>query len=177
VARNLEIKARVVDLAAVRARAAALAATPARTLRQVDTFFVVPTGRLKVREFGDGTCELLAYDRADDRGPKASTYTKVTGADPVALLQALASVLPVRGVVRKRREVFIIGRTRVHLDEVDGLGTFLELEAVMEPGESLDVARRDVDDLMGHLGVAPLDLVAGAYIDLIDAGGTRHGGR
>src|SRR3954469_9490010 len=97
---------------------------PVERLTQVDTFFVVPKGRLKVREFGDGSGELIAYDRPDQPGPKSSSYTVARVPSARALLDALSRSLDVRGRVEKRREVVLVGRTRVHLDDVDGLGTF-----------------------------------------------------
>lgn len=166
-ARNVEIKARVADLAALRARVAARATTPPTTLVQVDTFFPVPRGRLKLRRFEDGAGELIFYERADTDGPRTSTYTIVPCADAPALERVLAAALGVRGVVAKRRELFLIDRTRVHLDDVEGLGQFLELEVVLAedetPAEGERVARR----LLEALQVPGDALVAPAYIDLL----------
>jgi adenylate cyclase class IV len=168
VARNLEIKARVADLHGVRRAVSALAPSPGITLEQTDTFFVVPRGRLKVREFADGSGELIAYERPDQTGPKESVYTRVPCADDAELVRALGAVLPVRGQVRKRREVFIVGRTRVHLDEVERLGSFAELEVVLEDGESLRAGEAEAQALMHGMGLAPDALVPDAYIDLLE---------
>lgn len=167
-AQNVEIKARVHDLGAVRAAVAALARDPGSVLEQKDTFFVVPRGRLKLREFTDGSGELIAYDRPDEHGPRTSTYTLVPCDRAAVLAHALASMLPVRGDVIKRREVFLIGRTRVHLDEVAGLGSFVELEVVLRDGEPADAGRQEARTLMTVLGIAPDACVAGAYIDLLE---------
>ena len=165
-ARNIEIKARVPDLDAVRTRAARLASRPVERLDHVDTFFVVPDGRLKVREFAGGSGELIAYQRPDQPGPKASDYVRCPCPSARALVEALSHVLPVRGVVRKRRDVFLVGRTRVHLDEVDGLGRFVELEVVLEDGEPAETGEQIAHDLLAALEVPRAALVAGSYIDL-----------
>ena len=167
-ARNVEIKARVHDLDATRRRAAALAQGPSEFISQVDTFFVVPRGRLKVRQFENGSGELIAYDRADEAGPKQSSYVIAACADAHALCDALACALAVRGRVVKRRELYMVGRTRVHLDEVERLGRFLELEVVLHDGEPMEAGEREARDLMRRLGIEAKDLVTGAYLDLLE---------
>lgn len=167
-ARNVEIKACVPDLAAVRQTASALASAPAERMTQTDTFFVVPTGRLKVREFSDGSGELIAYERANESGPRESVYTVARCQNARALSEALGHVLPVRGVVTKHREVLIIGRTRVHLDEVEHLGAFLELEVVLRDDEPVQTGEREARDLMAALGIPGAALVPDAYIDLLE---------
>ena len=166
--RNIEIKARVVSLEHVRAIALSLATEPGGTLDQTDTFFVVPEGRLKVREFSDGTGELIAYDRPNIPGPKASAYSRHACQNARTLCETLARVLPVRGVVRKAREVVLVGQTRVHLDTVEGLGAFVELEVVLSDGESAEHGEQIARDLLRTLRIADDSLVAEAYIDLLD---------
>ena len=167
-ARNVEIKARVHDLDATRRCAAALAQGPSELISQVDTFFVVPRGRLKVRQFENGSGELIAYDRADEAGPKESSYVVASCADAHALCDTLARALAVRGRVVKRRELYLVGRTRVHLDQVERLGAFLELEVVLNDGEPLESGEREARDLMRRLAIDEHDLVTGAYIDLME---------
>jgi predicted adenylyl cyclase CyaB len=166
--RNIEIKARVTDPAVVRTAALSLASSPGVLIEQTDTFFVVSKGRLKIRAFADGSGELIAYDRPDDTGPKQSVYTRVACDDAAELARALASVLTVRGHVRKRRELFIVGRTRVHLDDVERLGAFVELEVVLQEDEPAEGGRREAEALMDALGIPPSALVSGAYIDLLE---------
>ena len=166
--RNVEIKARVQDLDATRRRAAALAHAPSEFISQVDTFFLVPRGRLKVRQFENGSGELIAYDREDEAGPKQSSYVVASCADAHALCDALARALAVRGRVIKRRELYVVGRTRVHLDHVERLGMFLELEVVLQDGEPIEAGEREARGLMRGLGVEDGDLVSGAYIDLLE---------
>lgn len=167
-ARNVEIKARVAGLDAIRARAASLASGPGEVVHQTDTFFVVPQGRLKIREFADGSGELISYERPDEPGPKLSAYSRVACRDARELVSALSRVLPVRGTVVKRREVFLVGRTRVHLDQVERLGAFVELEVVMGDGDPVEGADREARDLLEALAIPPATLVTGAYVDLLD---------
>jgi predicted adenylyl cyclase CyaB len=167
-ARNIEIKARVPGLATFRAKAASLASSPKQIINQTDTFFVVSRGRLKVRAFSDGSGELISYERADQQGPKESVYTRVTCDDAQALTWALSRVLSVRGIVAKEREVFLVGRTRVHLDQVENLGCFVELEVVLEPGEPAEEGRCEAHHLLRSLQIPEQALVAEAYIDLLE---------
>ncbi len=147
-ARNIEIKAQVRDLDAIRTRARSLAANPAEILQQTDTFFAVSRGRLKIREFPDGTGELISYERPDDREPKESAYERYPCQNARALLETLGKALPVRGTVVKRREVFLVGRTRIHLDQVQSLGVFVELEVVLSDGEPPEHGKLVARDLL-----------------------------
>ena len=171
--RNIEVKARIPDLSAIRAKAATLASGSVETIDQTDTFFVVPNGRLKVRAFADGSGEVISYDRPDGQGPKESIYQRVACEDARALSQALASVLAVRGIVTKQREVFHVGRTRIHLDHVNGLGCFVELEVVLDPGESAAQGHREAHALLGSLEIPDGALVSEAYIDLMETAGSQ----
>ncbi len=167
-ARNIEIKARVADFAAVRSKAAALAATPPAIIHQTDVFFEVPKGRLKVRVFADGSGELIAYTRPNRKGPKVSTYERVPCRDARAVAEALAAVLPVRGTVVKDRELLQVGRTRVHLDQVRHLGTFVELEVVMAEDEPAENGICEAHALLAALEIPEAALVPSAYIDLLE---------
>ena len=166
--RNVEIKARVRDMCAVRARAAAMSDALAVVLEQEDTFFNVPDGRLKLRVFPDGKGELIAYRRPDAVGPKTSEYFVYRTPNPEALKDLLTRALGIRGIVRKRRLLYLVGQTRIHLDEVEGLGAFLELEVMLSDrqleAEGEAIARR----LLADLGVRDEDLMSSAYIDLLE---------
>ena len=170
-ARNVEIKARVGDPAALRARVASRATAPPALLRQTDTFFRVPSGRLKLRDFGDGAGELIFYERADRPGPRESSYSRAACAGPAAVGAVLGAALGVRGVVEKRREVFRLGRTRIHLDEVRGLGWFMEIEVVLEDGEAAADGERVARALLAELEIPAAMLLAPAYIDLLERAG------
>jgi adenylate cyclase class IV len=162
----VEIKARVGDLASVEARARAIATAPPVDLVQDDTFFACANGRLKLRQFGDGRGELIHYVRGDDSGPKVSDYLISPTSAPDALRESLARAIGITGRVRKRRRLYLVDRTRIHLDEVDGLGTFVELEVVLRDGESEESGRAVARNVMSLLGIADTQLVRGAYVDL-----------
>ena len=166
-ARNIEIKARVDDLAAVRAKAQLLSASEPETLVQHDTFYRTPTGRLKLREFADGSAELIYYERPDQPGPKTSTYTRTPVPEPRSMDELLRRLSGQLDVVTKRREIFLVGSTRIHLDNVDGLGSFVELEVVLSPEQTEADGEAIAADLIGKLGIQRDALVAGAYVDLL----------
>jgi adenylate cyclase len=167
-ATNVEIKARVRDPEALRARVQEVAGEACEIIEQEDTFFFTHNGRLKLRILSPDLGQLIHYEREDERGPKSSFYLISETTDPVSLKALLAASLGVRGVVRKTRRLHMIGRTRIHLDEVDGLGSFAELEVVLDPGESEESGERIAHDLMEKLEIEKSDLVDGAYIDLIE---------
>ncbi|MBW2704568.1 MAG: class IV adenylate cyclase [Deltaproteobacteria bacterium] len=168
--RNVEIKARVLNPDRLRELALAVGDGPGQLIRQKDTFYNAPTGRLKLREFGDGTGELIAYNRPDREGPKTSQYAISATSDPESLHIALAQALGVRGVVAKERTLLLSGRTRIHLDQVEGLGNFMELEVVLADNETEEQGMAVAHELMAQLEIEPDDLIEGAYIDHLEAG-------
>ena len=173
-ARNVEIKARVHDRDALERAVAAIATHGPQPIAQDDTFFACAHGRLKLRDFGPGAgAELIAYERPDAGGPKTSDYTITPSTDADGLRAALGRALGVIGRVRKQRTLYLIGRTRVHLDRVEGLGDWLELEVVLAPGEASASGEAEARTLLARLGVADADLVAGAYVDLLRGADAR----
>lgn len=166
-ARNVEIKARLRDPDRIRTHLESLRASGPQHLSQTDTFFNVPSGRLKLRDFGDGTGELIAYERDDTAGPKLSSYSRSPTAAPSELLAVLTRALGTRGVVRKQRAVYLVGQTRVHLDEVEGLGSFVELEVVLRDDQSVSDGDAVAVHLLQQLHIDAKDLVTHAYIDLL----------
>jgi adenylate cyclase len=167
-ARNVEIKARLPDgIEALLPRARALADGPEQRIEQDDTFFAIAHGRLKLRDFGDGHGELIAYERADDAGPKLSDYVRAPTSDPAALREALSRAIGAIGRVRKVRWLLLAGPTRIHLDRVEGLGDWMELEVVLRDGQGADEGERIAEALMTQLGIGASQRVAGAYLDLL----------
>jgi predicted adenylyl cyclase CyaB len=166
-ARNIEIKARVADLAAIRARVLALGCRGEEHLTQCDTFFQVARGRLKLREFGDGSGELIFYERPDQSGAKLSQYERLPCADPERTRRVLSAALGVKGSVKKQRHVLLVGDTRVHLDEVEGLGSFVELEVVLGDAQPATAGETVAAELVRALGIETSSLVSGAYLDLL----------
>jgi adenylate cyclase len=170
--RNVEIKARISGVAALLPRAAQLADTGPTVIEQDDTFFACANGRLKLRDQSAAGAELIFYERADLRGPKESFYVRVPVPDPQALRELLQLAHGQTGRVRKRRVLFLVGRTRIHLDAVEGLGEFLELEVVLRDGESAAAGVVEAHRIMGQLGVGPQQLIEGAYVDHVRQAGT-----
>jgi adenylate cyclase class IV len=168
-ARNVEIKARIASVEALLPVARALADGPAQRIEQDDTFFVCAQGRSKLRDFGDGRGELIHYERPDAAGPKLSDYVRVPTPDPAALREALARAHGVLGRVRKVRLLLMAGATRIHLDRVEGLGDFLELEVVLAPAQSPADGEAVAERLLAQLGIGPAQHIAGAYLDLLAA--------
>jgi len=166
---NIEIKARVDSIDALLPQARALSDDDhLQRIQQDDTFFAVPQGRLKLRVFGDGSGELIQYLRADDDdGPKLSDYVISPVPEPESLREALTRACGQLGRVRKQRILVLVGATRVHLDRVEGLGDFLELEVVLQPGQNAADGQAIAHTLMASLGVLPAQLVRGAYLDLL----------
>ncbi len=165
-AENVEIKAGARDWAAQLAAGRALADREER-LVQADTFFGISNGRLKLREQkGKGAC-LVFYRREAKKGPKSSVYTLLPVKNAAATRRSLSRLLGVTKKVFKRRLVCHAGRTRIHFDEVRGLGRFIELEVVLRPGERPAAGRREAAALMKALGVRRADLLACAYADLL----------
>jgi len=164
---NIEIKARVVDPGALRRRVEAVADQGPSLLRQSDTFFNCPRGRLKLRVIDGGAGELIFYRRPDTRGPSQSTYSIVPVADPPALVDTLDRACGILGLVEKERMLFHAGQTRIHLDRVAGLGDFMELEVVLGEGQSVAEGTAIARDLMDRLGISSADLVERAYLDLL----------
>jgi adenylate cyclase class IV len=168
--RNVEIKARIASVDALVERVAALADRGPFEIVQDDTFFACPAGRLKLRTLSPEHGELIFYRREDRRGPKESFYLCSATEAPASLRDLLAAAYGPAGRVQKRRTLFLVGRTRVHLDRVTGLGEFLELEVVLEDGEDAEGGIREAHRLMARLGVEASQLVEGAYVDLLATG-------
>ena len=170
-ARNVEIKARIESIDLIFPRAAALADRGPIEIIQDDTFFACEKGRLKLRTLSPDEGQLIFYRRADQQGPKESFYLISPTTSPASLCEALSLAYGQVGRVRKNRTLFLVGRTRIHLDRVEGLGDFLELEVVLEEGERIETGEGIARDLMQKLQILPDQLIEGAYIDLLMVAG------
>lgn len=167
VARNIEIKAHIESVAAMTPTVVAIADEGPTELTQDDTFFRCDAGRLKLRMFSAEGGELIFYRRANQPGPKESFYVRSPTSAPETLREALSLAFGQVGRVRKHRTLFLVGRARVHLDRVEGLGHFLELEVVLAGGERAEAGIREAEQLLRKLGVEPSQLIEGAYVDLL----------
>ena len=162
---NLELKAVDVDPRSTFDAAMSLGAEDRGVLAQRDTFFVCVTGRLKLREQDPGGAELIHYVRADAAGARGSRYSLVSVTCPDELREALTRSLGVRAVVTKRRRLLGLGHVRIHLDDVDGLGSYVEIEAVVPQGGRLEDEQATVTNLRRRLNIRDELLVARAYAD------------
>lgn len=167
--RNVELKARDADPSATLARALALPGVrDAGELHQRDTYFATTSGRLKLREERDTDGErahLIAYTRADEARARTSAYRLAPVAEPGPLREALDAALGTLVVVDKRRRLLLWENVRIHLDEVDGLGSFAELEGVADPESDLATEHEHVAHLREQLGLG--EIVPGSYADLL----------
>ncbi|MFZ5884626.1 MAG: class IV adenylate cyclase [Chloroflexota bacterium] len=165
---NIEIKARARNFEEIKARAEGLSDTPVEVIPQEDIFFNVPQGRLKLRVLTPNHGQLIYYTRPDQEGPKRSDYHIAQITDPENLKRVLELAYGIRGVVKKTRYLYLVGQTRVHLDDVQGLGQFMELEVVLREGQADAEGRKIAEGLMASLGVERSDLLEGAYMDLLE---------
>lgn len=170
--RNLEIKAPVTDAAGLRDRIAAAGAVRRGQFRQVDTFYRAERGYLKLRVIDDGVGELIAYERPLVAGSRMSDYRLTTIDDPAGLAAVLDRALTRLVQVRKRRELWMYGGTRIHLDEVDGLGVFIELETEgnSRPDEAMQAEH---DDVIARLGLDRSTFLPGTYAAMLAPPGVR----
>lgn len=166
-ARNIEIKAQIASIESLLPSAAKIADEGPIEIFQDDTFFRCPNGRMKLRAFSDRDGQLIFYQRPDSAGPKESFYIISPTASPNTLRQTLTLAYGEAGRVIKHRTLFLAGRTRIHLDKVDGLGEFLELEVVLAEGEPNETGVSIVHELLDKLGIARHQLIDEAYVELL----------
>jgi homotetrameric cytidine deaminase len=169
--RNVELKARDPDPARSLERALALGAEDKGEILQRDTYFAGAHGRLKLREQQAGGSplwdELIEYSRADSTDARTSSYRRVPVADAEPLREALDAAYGTLVAVTKRRRVLLWEGVRIHLDEVEGLGSYLELEGVAERDSDLSAERAKVERLREELGIEDENLIATSYADLV----------
>lgn len=164
---NIEIKAVCRDHDAVRRYLKSHHAEFRGEDHQIDTYFRVPWGRLKLRE---GVIEnaLIHYARVDDAGPKRSDVTLHPVTEPATLKAALTAALGVDVVVDKRREIWFIDNVKFHLDRVEGLGSFLEIEAIdIDGGIGVAALQQQCRQHMAGLGICSGDLLERSYSDMV----------
>ena len=164
--RNIEVKARVASLGVARQMAREIPADFRGTLHQIDTYFSCSQGRLKLREIKGQGAELIWYSRSDEGKPRASHYMICEIEHPSVLSVLLDSALSTIGRVEKKRDLFLWKNVRIHLDDVSGLGTFLEFEAVM-PNDSDDAEGHAlVQTLLEKFRISASDVLKRSYIDM-----------
>lgn len=162
---NLELKALAPDPARVEAALRRLEAQDQGVLVQRDTYFHVPNGRLKLREIEGAPSQLIAYDRPEDQAQRFSRYRITEVSDAAGLIAVLEQALGIRGVVAKRRHLYLWQESRIHLDEVEGLGRYLEFEVLSEGDSCSDWDRMEA--LMTIFGLRDADSIQASYSDLL----------
>ena len=165
--RNIEIKARDADPARTLELALGLGASDEGVIAQRDTYFTRARGRLKLREQEPGEDDLIEYLRADGTEARTSSYRRVPVGAAAELREALDAALGTLAVVAKRRRLLLLDNVRIHLDEVEELGSFIELEAVAAPESDLAAERDQVARLREQLEIGDDALVGESYSDLL----------
>ena len=155
------------DLDALRTRVGSLGAVRERSVRQRDTFFPVPRGRLKLRE-ETGGARIIYYQRPDTPDAKVSRVQLAPVTDPAGLAALLAAALGAGAIVEKRREIWRWEGVQLHLDEVERLGRFIELEETVDDEAALPAALDHVRDLGARLGIPAAALAPTAYADMLE---------
>lgn len=163
---NLELKARIASPARAHECAAACGASSGGTLVQRDTYFRVPNGRLKLREIEGAAPELIFYHRPENDPERWSTFTRETVGNPQGVKIVLTDAFGVLAVVRKRRDLYIFRDARIHIDDVEGLGTFVEFEVT---GGKTAASVATMKDLRDAFSIADEDIVKASYSDMIIA--------
>ncbi|MFW6163349.1 MAG: class IV adenylate cyclase [Planctomycetota bacterium] len=169
--RNIELKARCPDLARAEAVCRDLGAAFQWTRRQTDLYFRVADGRLKLRIEEPGGATLVRYHRPDQAAARESRYDLTPVPDPAATLALLERRHSLLVRVVKTRTLYLLGHIRIHLDRVEGLGTFLEFEAVMTPDRDVAATHARLTGLRAAFGVRPAELIPRSYSDLLLATG------
>ncbi|XP_017090595.2 uncharacterized protein [Drosophila bipectinata] len=172
--RNVEVKARIPGgqegFAGRLDIARKLTGVPeAELIVQRDVFFISPLGgRLKLRYLQPpARSQLVYYDRPDVAGPKLSTFNKIEVDEPELLEKILRQSNGVLGVLAKTRHLFLHGQTRIHLDEVQHLGHFMEFEVCLKPEQTLEEGQAIAEELSKEFGIKEEDLMAGSYFDAL----------
>lgn len=186
---NIEVKARYPDLDRAREICRQLNARFEGVLNQIDTYFQTNAGRLKLRQIRSGEAavassnaddagvaptteeraELISYNRPNNASIRSSHYTIEPVIHPAARLAELSRTHRRTCIIRKRRELYLWHNVRIHLDDVEQLGAFIEFEGVVGPDADEQLSRQRVDRLVNEFAIAPADQVGGSYSDLLMA--------
>lgn len=173
---NFEFKARAADLDSLEKRLLELGPLYIGEDNQVDTYFNVSTGRLKLRE-GNIENALIWYDRPDTAGAKASKVLLYQHNPNITLKAILVKLHGIKVIVTKSRKIYFIGNIKFHFDKVPGLGTFIEVEAIDKEGNiGMTQLQEDCEKYARLFDIRPEDHVSCSYSDLLfeKTGGTWY---
>lgn len=165
---NLEIKAKCFHPQKVEAFLLSANARFVGTDHQTDVYFNCPNGRLKLRK-GNIENNLIFYDRPNQKGPKQSNFQLTPVADAEAMQQLLTAAFGVKVLVEKKRRIYYINNVKVHLDELTGLGNFVEIEAgnLIDPSKTIDELTEQCTMLMEAFGIEQQHLIDKSYSDMV----------
>ncbi len=164
---NVEIKAKCNDAGSVRDYLLRNHAEFKGTDQQKDTYFQVLHGRLKLRQ-GNIENNLIHYDRQNQAGPKTSVVNMMPVQDGDKLLSVLSAALGIKVAIVKKREIYFINNVKFHIDEVEGLGSFVEIEAIDKDGSlGKEYIQQQCGVYMKELNIAETDLLTNSYSDML----------
>lgn len=163
----IELKVKVSNLEVIREKLTLLPSQIVGAFHQVDTYYVVPKGRLKLREVvGEANAELIYYERENIATLKDSSVFILKISQPQTFQEIATKILKVKAVVDKVREIYNYNGTQIHLDKVKSLGHFIEFERITSHYTRLqDISK--IDELIEILNITPEDMVAVSYSDLV----------
>jgi len=164
---NIEIKAKCFHPEMVEAFLLAHHAAFAGLDLQKDTYFNIPNGRLKLRQ-GNIENNLIFYNRNNQKGPKQSDFHLAAVTEPLELENLLTEALGIKAIVEKKRKIFFLDNIKVHLDEVSGLGSFVEIEVsnIFNPKIPIETLHQQCTELMHQLNIKEEDLITNSYSDM-----------
>jgi predicted adenylyl cyclase CyaB len=163
---NLELKATCADPESAHRIARSIGASDEGILCQTDTYFSVPEGRLKLREIEGVGSELISYRRPDATPARTSRFEICPVERPREMIRLLELLFGIRCVVRKKRSLYLFGATRIHLDQVDGLGSFIEFE--IPGGDSRLNPEEILDRLVNEFRIGEGDVIRHSYVDMME---------
>ncbi len=165
--KNIEIKAKTRNPERIRNILKRENANKIDILKQKDTYFNSSISRLKLREINNEKFVLIQYERADKKKAKVSNYSIYKTNSPDQLKKCLIQSLGIKIIVEKIREIYQIENTRIHLDTVKGLGTFIELETVVKYDSQMDTFHKENKKIQKLLNISLEDLIEGSYSNLL----------
>jgi adenylate cyclase, class 2 len=164
---NVEIKASCNDLEKIRQVLNRLNARSVGTDLQTDTYFNVNAGRLKLRE-GNIENNLIFYDRENKPGPKNSSFQLLKISDPDSLKTMLTNSMGIKMVVNKKREIYFIDNVKIHLDMLEELGSFVEIEASnLYADLTNEQLMEQCNFYIKEFGIIDADLIQDSYSDMM----------
>lgn len=166
--RNIEIKAKICNVQSLKMKVELLCGNKPERLSQEDIYFDVKGKRKKLRVFTQTYGELIEYSREDKLGPKLSQYSICKTDNPESVFQKLSQTHRIKKIVRKNREVYMLNRARIHLDSVEKLGDFIELEVVLKSSESEEDGVMEARNILKALNLEKIEFIEGSYEDLLD---------